>query len=112
MTAEEYDIELDIDPAYDSEDTGWAYDSEYCCAERCAEGQCRKEKEKKPSKEKMLDTICNTENTYVTPENMKKYIDYCDRGDIANEMEFTIYGLQAELNRLSDLLFKYTQHKE
>tara|TARA_R110000824_G_scaffold108662_7_gene255961 strand:+ start:5299 stop:5598 length:300 start_codon:yes stop_codon:yes gene_type:complete len=99
MTRNDYDIELDIDPEYD--------------AGRMAVNTVVQSKEDPPvvSKEEMLDTICN-ENTYVTPENMKIYIDHCNKEDIANEMEFTIYGLQAELNRLANLLFKYTQHED
>ena len=92
MTTKDYDIELDIDPEYDA-------------------GRSKSPAKRAVSKEEMLDTICN-ENTYVTPENMKIYIDHCNKEDIANEMEFTLYGIQSELNRLNNLLFKYTQHED
>jgi|TARA_R110002020_G_scaffold12642_13_gene46249 hypothetical protein len=53
---------------------------------------------KREDKEKMLDSICD-------PEELSGFT-------VLEEIEFTLYALQAELNRLQKLVFIYKQDKE
>jgi len=50
------------------------------------------------NKEEMLDIICGPD---TNPRDM-----------LADEIEFMIYGLQSELNRLQKLVFKYRRNEE
>ena len=54
--------------------------------------------EEKKTKEEMLDYICN-------PEPLSGYT-------LLDEIEFTLYSAQSELNRLQKLIFKYRDNNK